>query len=108
MLIVLLDEPGLFVFRNAADAEREIEAPDADSIIRAAFDERGVPYRVEWLDPNSNKLHVRSGMYRFVPAGPPDVRALIHLLDAHPDFTNPPAAQAELSLLLSRLRAAVP
>ena len=105
MLIVLLDEPGLFVFRNAADAERGIEAPDADSLIRAVYDEDGVPYQVEWLVPKANMLSVRSGMYRLVPAGPPDVSALIDLIETHPDYTTPPSAKTELSLLLSRLRA---
>jgi len=35
MLIVLLDEPGLFVFSSPADAVRQIEPIDAESEIRA-------------------------------------------------------------------------
>src|ERR1051325_10175847 len=47
MFIVLLDEPGLFVFRSPADAVRGIEPIDAESEIRAAFDDAAVPYTVE-------------------------------------------------------------
>jgi hypothetical protein len=35
MFIVLLDEPGLFVFPSPAEAARLIEPPDAESEIRA-------------------------------------------------------------------------
>ncbi|MGZ6111645.1 MAG: hypothetical protein ACXWM3_09830 [Gemmatimonadaceae bacterium] len=113
MLIVLLDEPGLFVFPTPAAAVIGIEAPDAESQIRAAFDERGVPYKVDWLRPNRHRKtffglfsSVALGEYRFVPAGPPDRAALVRLLEEHPNFTTPPLAQADLSSLLSTLRAA--
>jgi hypothetical protein len=113
MLIVLLDEPGLFVFPTLEAAVIGIEAPDAASgIVRAAFDERAVPYEVEWLRPNIHRKsffglfsRVEFGKYRFVAAGPPDQAALRRLLEEHPKFTDPPQAQAELSSLLSRLRA---
>jgi hypothetical protein len=112
MLIVLLDEPGLFVFPTPAAAVIGIEPPDAESGIRAAFDEHGVPYKVDWLRPNLHRKvffglfdSVVLGEYRFVPAGPPDRVALIRLLDAHPKFANPPAAEADLSSLLRSLRA---
>jgi len=112
MLIVLLDEPGLFVFPTLAAAVIGIEPPDAESGIRAAFDERGVPYKVDWLRPNLHRKvffglfnSVAFGEYRFVAAGPPDRAALIRLLEAHPKFTNPQAAAADLSSLLSSLRA---
>ena len=55
MLIILLDEPGLSVFQSAADAELEIEPVDAESIIRAAFDDSAVPYRVEWVHPRTRR-----------------------------------------------------
>jgi len=111
MLIVLLDEPGLFVFPTPAAAVIGIEPPDAESGIRAAFDECGVPYKVDWIRPNLHRktffglFHsVAFGEYRFVPAGPPDSAALIRLLEAHPKFTNPQAAEADLYSLLSSLR----
>lgn len=112
MLIVLLDEPGLFVFPTPAAAEVGIEAPDAESEIRAAFDERGVPYRVDWLRPNRRRktffglfTSITLGEYRFVTAGPPDTAALIRLLEEHPNFTNPASVEADLSALLASLRA---
>lgn len=113
MLIVLLDEPGLFVFPTLDAAVISIEPPDAESgLIRAAYDEHAVPYIVEWLRPNIHRKSffglynsVKFGKYRFVPAGPPAQAALRRLLDEHLEFTNPPQAQTELSSLLSELRA---
>ena len=111
MLIVLLDEPGLFVFRSPTDAVREIEPIDAECEIRAAFDESAVPYRVEWVRPNWHRktrfgfTSVEPGEYHFVPAGPPQPAALIDLLEAHPDYVTPPEAKADLASLLARLRA---
>jgi len=112
MLIVLLDEPGLFVFQSPADAVRAIEPIDAESEIRAAFDHSAVPYKVEWVRPNRHRKalfgllqSIESGEYRFVPAGPAQPAALIELLEAHPEYTNPPEARAGLESLLARLRA---
>jgi hypothetical protein len=111
MLIVLQDEPGLFVFPTVAAAERSIEAYDADSVVRAAFNEEAVPYRVDWLRPPQKRRfflgllnYMDPGEYRFVPAGPPDPDALASLIEKHPDFTNSPQARSELALLLSALR----
>ena len=50
--MVLMDEPGLFVYPSPAGAVRDIEPPDAEVLIRAAYDDAAVPYRVEWLSPN--------------------------------------------------------
>ena len=113
MLIVLLDEPGLFVFPSAPDAVREIEPIDAESEIRAAFDDSAVPYEVEWVRPNRHSRSlfgllrsVEPGEYCLVPGGPADPDSLIELLEAHPDHTDPPQAKAELVALVARLRAA--
>ena len=111
MFIVLLDEPGLFVFRSPADAVQDIEPPDAESVIRAAFDDDAVPYRVDWIRPNQyTRLlgvvkYVSFGEYRFLPAGPADPDALVALLEAHPDFTDPPEAAPALASLLTKMRA---
>jgi len=110
MFIILLDEPGLFVFPSPADAVRAIEPPDAEAEIRAAFDDAAVPYRVVWTRPNqySRALGigwtVNFGEYHFVPAGPPDPAALVSLLEEHPNITNPPEAKAALASLLARMR----
>ena len=111
MLIVLLDDRTLYVFPSAADVVRKIEALDAEEI-RAAFDDSAVPYEVEWLQPNRPMGclfgflgMVQPGEYRLVPSGPPDPASLIELLEAYSDHTNPREAKAELTRLLTRLRA---
>ena len=111
MLIVLQDEPGLFVFPTLDAAMIGIEWQDVDAgIIRAAFDERAVPYRIEWLEPVRRTLFfglfsTMESQYRFVPSGPPDHAGLVRLLEEHPNFTHPPEAKDELASLLSELRA---
>ena|SRR5215216_7999496 len=111
MLMVSLDELGLFVFESVAAAVQEIGPPDAESEIRAAFDDAAVPYRVEWVRPNQYRTllgslrSVEFGEYRFVPAGHADPAALIDLLDNHLDYTHPPQAKVELESLLEKMRA---
>jgi hypothetical protein len=112
MFIVLLDEPGLFVFASQTEAERTIEPPEAESDVRAAFDDAAIPYRVEWIRPNKHGRKwfgvigsIKFGDYRFVPAGAADDAALVALLERHQDFTNPPEAANELRTLLQKLRA---
>ena len=108
---MLLDEPGLFVFPSPEDAAREIEPIDAEAEIRAAFDDAAVPYSVEWVRPNRHRKtlfgllkSIEPGEYRLVPAGPAQPSALIELLEAHPEYTNPPEAKADLDSLLSAMR----
>lgn len=110
MLIVLLDEPGLFVYQSLDEAVRDIEPIDAEREIRAAFDESAVPYIVEWMRPNRRHRtlfglleSIELGEYRFVPAGPADPVTLIMLLESHPEV-DPPEAKADVAALLDRLR----
>jgi len=109
MFIVLLDEPGLFVYESAEAAAKEIESPDAERTIRAAFDDTGVPYSIQWIRPNRWRKwvgrfgSVSFGEYRFVPAGPADQPALAQLLEEHPD-ANPPEARAQFNALRHRLK----
>ena|SRR5437899_6150906 len=111
MFIVLLDEPGLFVFDSAAAAVLKIESPDAESEVRAPFDDAAVPYRVEWVRPNRRKTllgpieSIEFGKYRFVPAGQPNPAALIELIESHSDYTDPPEAKEETEALLRKMRA---
>ena len=107
MLIILLDEPVLFVYPSA-DAV-DIEPIDAEKEIRAAFDNTAVPYRVEWIRPNHEEkclfgLLITPGKYRLVPAGPAEPAALVQLLESYPD-TYPPEVKATLASLLATLRA---
>jgi len=109
MLIVLLDEPGLFVFSSPEAAVREIEPLDTTGI-RAMFDDSGLPYRVEWVTPVRRKILFgllesdEPGEYRLVPAGAPDPRALLALLEAHSSHTDPPEAHPAVLALLEQLR----
>lgn len=112
MLIVQLDEPGLFVFESLDDAVRQIEPPDAEGSLRAAFDELAVPHVVEWLRPNRSRRgllglwnSVEFGEYRFVPAGPPDPAALVRLLESHEAADPPDAVDEKVAELLGRYRA---
>jgi hypothetical protein len=109
MLIVLLDESGFFAFGSIEEAVLEIEPIDAESELRAAFDESGVPYRPEWLRPNRRTkflgmVSIEPGEYRFVPAGPPDRIGLVRLLEAHLPHTELTGARATLPSLLGALR----
>lgn len=115
MLIVLLDDPGLFVFESLAEAARQIEPIDAASEICAAFDDSAVPYTVDWVRPNRQRKRlfgflksIEPGEYRFVPAGSAQPAALIDLIEAHPDYTTPSEAKADLASLLAGLRADLP
>ena len=111
MLIILLDEPGLFVFQSVAEAVREIEPADAELTMRAAFDDGAVPYRANWRRPNRRRrwlfglASIRQGEYDLVPAGPPDPASLRVLLQDHSAAPHPPEAKAQLEALLSKLRA---
>lgn len=102
MLIVLLDEPVLFVYESLDDALREIEPLEAESTIRAAFDERAVPYTIEWLQENRHGhllglvQNVTPGKHRFREAGAPDPQALVRLIDEHSEYTNPAEARPGL------------
>jgi hypothetical protein len=112
MFILLLDEPCLFVFPSEFDVQCEVEPPDAEDTIRAAFDENAVPYRLEWTTPNRRQRwffgleSIRFGHYRLVPAGPPNRAALLALLEQHNECTHPPEAHATLNTLLENLRSA--
>jgi hypothetical protein len=112
MLIILLDEPGLFVFPSPSAAVREIEPIDAETQIRAAFDEAGVLYRVNWLRPNRRRTalfgllkSIDQGEYELLPAGPAQPATLRKLLEAHLTYTHPPDAKTDLEALLAKLRA---
>jgi hypothetical protein len=85
---------------------------DAESEIRAVFDDSAVPYRVEWVRPNRHRSSlfgllrsVEPGEYRLAPAGPADPASLVELLESHPEHPDPPQAKAQLDSLLARLRA---
>jgi hypothetical protein len=114
MLIALFDEPGLFVFATPEDFVRNVEPPDAEDTLRALFDETGVPYRAQEVQGREsssklgrfwNLLFAPQPDYRLVPAGPPNVPALIELLEQRlPDSEYSLGTTKELEGLLARLR----
>ena len=112
MLIVLMDEPGLFVYSSAEVATRNIELIDAENEIRAAYDDSAVPYRVERLKPSGSRglvarvlSNVEPETYHFVPCGPADPAALVELISNQTDYTDPPEAKHDLQVLLGKLGA---
>lgn len=84
MIVALLDEACLTLFRTIDDAEREIEPLDTE-IVRAIFDDSGVPYAVRWSVPNRKGWFGARipGEYHFIPAGPPNPKALMELIDEY-------------------------
>jgi hypothetical protein len=104
MLLVLEDDDCIHVYASPEAVSLAIEPLDADATIRAAFDESGVPYRIQWLSPNDGGRllgilpWVENGRYRLVPAGSPDRAALAALI--RPDRQVVPAeASAAITLL---------
>jgi hypothetical protein len=111
MLLILLDEPTLFVFESREEAIRTIEPPDAECEIRAVYDECAVPYRVEWDRPNVRTRSffglipsIKFGSYRLEPDGAPDIDGLLTLLADHPDC-DPPEEQTRVDEVRARLHA---
>lgn len=110
MFIILLDEPTLFVFESEDEVRRDIEPPDAESEIRAIFDEKAIPYRVEWIRPNTHRKglfgigSVTFGEYCIVPCGEPDPSGLMRLLEDHREWVDPPSFKEQLSNLRQELR----
>jgi hypothetical protein len=104
VFIVLEDDDCLHVHPSAEAAALAIEGLDAEDTIRAAFDETGVPHRIEWLVPNKSGSFLgldtwaENGRYRLVPAGPPDLAAFAELLRS-PRPVFPPEAAAALAEL---------
>lgn len=89
MIVALLDEACLKLFPTLDEAEREIEPLDA-VMVRAIFDDSGVPYAVRWNVPNRKSWlgGLIPGEYHFIPAGPQNPRALVALIDEYIDESD--------------------
>ena len=102
MLIALEDDGCLHVYESPEAAALAIEGLDAEKTFRAVFDENAVPYRIQWLSPNTKRrvlgsiCVVGSGNYALVPAGLPDVDAFTALLSSARG-PIPPEASAALA-----------
>ncbi len=82
MILTLQDDGVLRVYESVGAALMDVEALDAEEVLREVFDKHGQRYVVEWLQPNTEvgiagpiKV-VGSGRYRLVPVGQPDLGAL--------------------------------
>ncbi|HZS36848.1 MAG TPA: hypothetical protein VFF06_08480 [Polyangia bacterium] len=83
--LVLEDDGHLHVYRSPEAVAVAVEALDAETVLRAVFDERGQRYRIEWTRPNrGGVLGVSNGVYRLVADGPPDPAALLALIRDKP------------------------
>jgi hypothetical protein len=84
VIVALLDEACLKLFRTLDEAEQEIEPLDV-AIVRAIFDESGVPYAVRWSVLNREGWFGGRipGEYHFIPAGPANPKALVALIDEY-------------------------
>lgn len=100
MILILLDEPGWFLYASAEDAARDIEAEDIAQCLRAAFDDTGQPYAPRWTRADPEPW---MPPYRLVPHGDRDQEGLAALLKAHPDVAEGGAmARRQFSALRRR------
>jgi hypothetical protein len=110
MFIILMDEPTLFVFDSEEAVKRDIEPPDAESDVRAIFDDEAIPYRVEWVRPNIRRKWffglgpITFGEYRLMPCGEADPIELMRLLEEHAERVDPPSRKESVANLLKTLR----
>jgi hypothetical protein len=103
VVILQLDEPGLFVYPNAEAAVRDIEAIDIEESLRLAYDDSGRRLEVEWIEPNQRTgaglfASIQNGKYRLVPSEKLEPEVLAALLLAAPYFDPPTETRAMLDL----------
>ena len=108
MVILQLDEPGLFVFDNADQAVRAIEAVDIEKSLRLAYDETGHRLEVSWLEPNRRSSFsplqtLVNGKYRFDRTSICEPMVLAEILE-NAEYIVPGGRRAELLALAARLR----
>jgi hypothetical protein len=84
MLITLQDDQVIRVYADVNEVIRDIEALDAEEVLRAVFDESGEVYAVKWIRPNTRgrllRFMVGNGEYTLVPTGRKNVERLLKLL----------------------------
>lgn len=101
MIITLQDDRVLRVYESLEAVVMDVEALDAEVVLREVFDERGQRYVVEWLQPNTETgiagpiKVVGSGRYRLVPVGQPDLGALRDII-AKAAAIEPASAEHEV------------
>jgi hypothetical protein len=108
MLITLQDDQVIRVYTDVSEVIRDVEALDAEGVLRAVFDESGEVYTIKWIRPNSRGRFLRfmlgNGEYTLVPTGVTDIERLLRLL-RETDGIEPIEARPVLAALQSRLLA---
>jgi hypothetical protein len=85
---------------------RDVEALDAEEVLRAVFDESGEVYAVKWIRPNTRgrlfRFIVGNGEYTLVPTGRENVEWLLTLL-RETGRIEPAEARSTIAALQGRL-----
>jgi hypothetical protein len=91
LILTLQDDGCVHAYQSIEEAVSDIEPEGAaDGIIRAAFDQRGIPYAVHWLEPPARRSFLRvfsvstKGRFTLVASGPPDPTAAAKMLEGAP------------------------
>jgi hypothetical protein len=93
MFLILDEDNCVYVYSSPKSATLAIEALDVE-VIKAAFDNEGRPYRVEWIRPNEYGKSLglipfaENGEYRFVLAGEPNNPAWLEMIRQAHSISN--------------------
>jgi hypothetical protein len=108
MFITLQDDQVVRVYTDVTEVIRDVEALDAEEVLRAVFDESGEVYTVKWIRPNTRgrllRFMVGNGEYTLVSTGRKDIERLLTLL-RETDHIEPIEARPMLAALQSKLSA---
>jgi len=112
VVILQLDEPGLWIYPDADAAAQDIEAIDIEGSLRFAYDDSGYKLEVEWLERNHRSkvgpiTGVLSGRYRLVRSSIREPLVLADLISAAPYF-EPSEQTSEMLALADELRQRYP
>ena len=106
MLLTLQDDGVLRVYESVEAAVRDVEALDAEEVLRAVFDDTGEVYEIQWIRPNTRgrvlRFVVSNGAYTLVPTNRKDVPGLLRIIRDAP-LVEPEGARAQLRDLERRL-----
>jgi hypothetical protein len=84
MIFVVEDDDCLHRYSSLSEIISEVEALDAETVLRAVMDEHGQRYRIIWLRPNKrDRCGAINGVYGLVPDGEPDLAGLREMVQNH-------------------------
>ena len=106
MLITLQDDQVVRVYDSVENVIGDVEALDAEEVLRAVFDETGEVYEIKWIKPNMRGRFFRSwignGEYTLVATGRKDVAGLLGLI-RNSTYVEPAEARQDLAAVQSAL-----